>query len=203
MRQKLNENPLIQLAVIGVLLVLAGVFVLSSMGGGGEESEESTATTTTGSASVTTPTGASASVTATVTTPTAEAAATPAAVPPIPARPLPPRVTAAFDANRTVVLLIVAPRGIDDAMTAESALPLAFKRDVALFVVPAREIAHYSAITQGVNVSRVPALVVVRPRRLDHGVVTASVDYGFQSSQSIVQAVIDARYNGRTLSYHP
>jgi hypothetical protein len=200
MRQKLNENPMAQLAVIGVLLVLAGVFVLSSMGGG-EEAEESTATTS--SASVTTPTGASASVTATVTAPTAEASATPTAVPPIPPRPLPARVTAAFDANRTVVLLIVAPRGIDDAMTAEGALPLAFKRDVALFVVPARKIARYSAITQGVDVSRVPALVVVRPRRLDHGVVTASVDYGFQSSQNIVQAVIDARYNGRTLGYHP
>jgi hypothetical protein len=201
MRQKLNENPMAQLAVIGVLLVLAGVFVLSSMGGGGEESEESA--TTTSSASVTSPTGASASVTATVTTPTGEASATPTAVPPIPPRPLPARVTAAFGANRTVVLLIVAPRGIDDAMTAEGALPLAFKRDVALFVVPARKIARYSAITQGVDVSRVPALVVVRPRRLDHGVVTASVDYGFQSPQNIVQAVIDARYSGRTLGYHP
>jgi hypothetical protein len=200
MRQKLNENPMAQLAVIGVLLVLAGVFVLSSMGGG-EEAEESTATTS--SASVTSPTGASASVTATVTTPTGEASATPTAVPPIPPRPLPARVTAAFDANRTVVLLIVAPGGIDDAMTAEGALPLAFKRDVALFVVPARKIARYSAITQGVDVSRVPALVVVRPRRLDHGVVTASVDYGFQSPQNIVQAVIDARYSGRTLGYHP
>jgi hypothetical protein len=191
MRQKLNENPMAQLAVIGVLLVLAGVFVLSSMGGGGEESEESATTTS------------SASVTATVTTPTGEASATPTAVPPIPPRPLPARVTAAFGANRTVVLLIVAPRGIDDAMTAEGALPLAFKRDVALFVVPARKIARYSAITQGVDVSRVPALVVVRPRRLDHGVVTASVDYGFQSPQNIVQAVIDARYSGRTLGYHP
>jgi hypothetical protein len=200
MRQKLNENPLIQLAVIGVLLVLAGVFVLSSMGGG-EEAEEAT-TTATGSASVTTPSGASASVTATVTTPSGEAAA-PEAVPPIPARPLPHSVTAAFDANRTVVLLIVQPRGIDDAMTAAAALPLAFKRDVALFVVPAQKIALYSAITQGVDVSRVPALVVVRPRRLDHGAVTASVDYGFQSPQSIVQAVIDARYHGRTLTYHP
>lgn len=202
MREKLNENPLMQIAVVGVLLVVAGVFVLSSMGGGGEE--EAT-TTTTSSATVTGPSG-SATVTATVTTPTGEEAVapiTPSNVPPVPPPPLPHRVLAAFKANRTVVLLIVKPGGIDDAVTVSGALPLAVKRDIALFVVPARKIARYTAITQGVDVTRVPALVVVRPRRLDHGPPTASVSYGFQSPQSIVQAVVDARYDGRTLSYHP
>jgi hypothetical protein len=124
-------------------------------------------------------------------------------VPPVPAAPLPKRVTDAFEADRTVVLLFVKPGGIDDAITAAGALPLAFQRDVSLFVVPARKIARYAAITQGVDVSRVPALVVIRPRKLDKGVVTATVSYGFQSPQSIVQAVVDARYRGRTLTYHP
>ena len=34
-------------------------------------------------------------------------------------------------------------------------------------------------------------------------VPTASVSYGFRSSQSIAQAVIDAGYQGKTLDYHP
>ena len=200
MREKLNENPLYQAAAVGVLLLVAAVFVFSSMGGGGGAEEGETTTT---SATVIGPTG-SATVTATTTTSEApEAAATPSSVPPVPAPPLPRRVSEAFLANRTVVLLIVRPGGIDDAVTAAGALPLSVQRDVALFVVPARKIARYAAITQGVDVSRVPALVVVRPRKLDDGVATASVSYGFQSPQSIAQAVIDARYDGQTLSYHP
>jgi hypothetical protein len=203
MREKLNENPLAQVALIGVLLVATGFMVLSSMGGGGEEAE--TSNTTTSSATVTSPEG-SATVTATVTTPSAGASAAPASVasvPPVPAPPLPHRVTAAFAANHTVVLLIVKRGGVDDTMNVVESLPLAFMRDVSLSVVPADRIARYAAITQGVKVDRVPALVVVRPKRLDHGVATASVAYGYQSAQSIEQAVVDARYKGRTLYYHP
>jgi hypothetical protein len=188
MREKLNENPLAQLAVVGVLLVVAGVFVLSSMGGGGEGEE---------------PSATEEPATVTAAPSTVEAGAAPAAVPPLPARPLPRRLSAAFAAGRTVVLLIVKPGGIDDAMTAAGTLPLAFKRDIALFVVPAGEIARYATIAQGVDLNRVPALVVVHPHRSTEGVVPASVSYGFQSAQSIVQAVVDARYRGRTLPYHP
>jgi hypothetical protein len=202
MREKLNENPLLQVAVIGVLLLLAGVFVLSSMGGGGGEEETET---TTSSATVTAPSG-SATVTTAVTTPTAEAPATPAtvsAVPEVPAPPLPQPLTTALEANRIVVLMIVKPGAIDDAITAAGTLPLAFRRDVALFVVPAKKIARYTAITQGVDVSRVPALVVVGGDELKRGVASATVSYGFLSPESIVQAVVDAGYEGPTLTYHP
>jgi hypothetical protein len=138
-----------------------------------------------------------------VATVAASEGASVASVPPVPARPLPRRVTAAFAANRTVVLLIVRRGGIDDAMTVLASLPVGFVRGVSLFIVPADKIARYAAITQGVKVERVPALVVVRPKRLDHGIPTASVHYGYQSPESIVQAVIDAGYRGRTLDYHP
>ena len=40
---------------------------------------------------------------------------------------------------------------------------------VAVFVAQAGEVARYSRITQGVGVNRVPALVVVRPKRLSGG----------------------------------
>jgi hypothetical protein len=188
MREKLNENPLAQVAIIGVLLVF-GIVMLMSMGGGGSASEpelESPATAT--SAPAITPAGE---------TPVTES------VTPPPAPPLPRDVTAAFEAGETVVLLIVREGGIDDRMVREDAQALEGLTKVALFVVPAKKIAHYAAITEGAGVNRVPALVVVRPKALTQGAPTASVSYGYQESENVVQAVVDARYNGRTLSYHP
>jgi hypothetical protein len=207
MREKLNSNPLAQLAVVGCLLLAAGFFVMSSMGGGSEEEGETT--TTTASATLATPEG-SASITATVTTPTEGAEAAPTSVPPLPpdaadtAPPLPRAVTAAFADDRTVVLLFVHDGGIDDEAVEATVSGLQALPDVAPFVVPAKRIARYAAIAQGVAVDRVPALVVLRPRRLVRdGVPVASVHYGFQSPESITQAIIDAGYKGRTLDYHP
>jgi hypothetical protein len=45
--------------------------------------------------------------------------------------------------------------------------------------------------------------VTIRPKRLDQGVPTASVQYGYQSPQSVEQAVVDAGYKGPALNYHP
>jgi hypothetical protein len=207
MREKLNSNPLAQAALIGVLLLATGFFLLSSMGGGEEEAETATSTST---ATVSTPEG-SASVTATVTAPVGEpaSAATPSAVPPLPpeaaatAPPLPHAVTAAFEANRIVVLLFVRHGGIDDRMVTAASATLAPLKGVSTFVVPADRIARYAAIAQGVAVDRVPALIVLRPKRLDRGIPAASVQYGYQSPESITQAVIDAGYRGRTVDYHP
>lgn len=204
MRDKLNSNPLAQLAVVGCLLLAAGVFVMSSMGGGGEEEGE----TTTSSATATTPEG-SVSGTATVTTPVEGTEAAPTSVPPLSpeaasaAPRLPKAVTSAFAADRTVVLLFVHDGGIDDEAVKTTVSGLRAFPDVTPFVVPADRIARYAAIAQGVAVDRVPALVVLRPKRLNQGIPVASVHYGFQSPESVAQAVIDAGYKGRTLDYHP
>ncbi len=76
-------------------------------------------------------------------------------------------------------------------------------QDVSLFIVPAEEIARYAAITVGLDVNRVPALVVMKPKKLSGGTPQASVDYGVQTPQSVVQAVLDANYHGREVTYHP
>jgi hypothetical protein len=197
MREKLNENPLMQVVVIGVLLVATGFFVMSTMGGG-EEEEAATTEAPVGIAVEGTPET------------TAEGASTGiASVPALPpdaaaAAPPPPRpVLTAFDAGKTVALLFVREGGIDDRLVKEGMDRLRSLPGVAAFVVPADRISRYASIAQGVAVDRVPALIVLRPKRLANGIPAASVSYGFQTPQSMVQAVIDAGYKGRTLDYHP
>ncbi|HEY6550403.1 MAG TPA: hypothetical protein VIY71_04300 [Solirubrobacterales bacterium] len=192
MREKLNDNPLMQMVVIGVLLLGAGVFVMSSMGKGGSEESESVAPASATAESATEMPASLSSALAKVSQASASAA-----------QPLPRPVNAAWHANKTVVLLFVRNGGIDDAIVAGGTTRLAALPGVAAFIAPASQISRYAAVTEGVGVNRVPALVVIRPKRLHQTVPTASVSYGFQSGESIVQAVIDAGYKGPTLAYHP
>lgn len=215
MREQLNSNPLVQLAVVGVLLVGTAFFFLSSSGGG---EEEGSAGATEATVSVA---GTDAGGTATGATPgeavegaveeATESAAgeslssalsqvnQAAAVAP----PLPRPILDAWQANQTLVLLFIRDGGIDDRLVKGATRTLDTFSDAKVFVVPAAKIARYAAITEGVGVDRVPALVVVRPKDLKKTVPTASVSYGFQSPQSVAQAVIDAGYEGKTLDYHP
>jgi hypothetical protein len=209
MRDALNSNPLVQLAVVAVLLVGAAVFLMSS-GGGGEEEESAGSTEATVSIA-----GTEASGSATGATPgEAVEGAVDAAVEslssalsgagtPIAAPPPPRPVLDAWKANRTLVLLFVRGGGIDDRLVKVATAGVAGFRDASVFIVPAAKISRYAAITEGVGVDRVPALVVVTPKDLKQTVPTASVSYGFQSPQSVAQAVIDAGYEGPTVDYHP
>jgi hypothetical protein len=195
MREKLNENPMAQVGLVAVLLVVAAVFLLGKMGGGSEEEGEE--------AGAPTP-AATAAIAAAATGPNAQLPQLPPPeTGPGAAPPLPRPVVAAFEANRTVVLLFVRSGGIDDRLTLNAVKRLEGMAGVSPFVVQADQIARYVSIAQGVRVNRLPALVVVRPRHLDDGVATASVQYGFQSAESVVQAVVDAGYKGPTLAYHP
>ena len=205
MREKLNDNPIAQVVLIGVLLVVAAVFMSSRLGGGKEESPESgdvTATVNGASATGSTPGEAVDNAVGTLESEgvPSSASASPASIPP---EPLPKPVVSAYESGRTVALLFVDDGGIDDRLVRNATRHLSALPGVATFVVPAARISRYAAITEGVGVSRVPALVVVRPKRLHQSIPTASVHYGFQNGASIVQAVIDAGYSGPTVDYHP
>ena len=118
--------------------------------------------------------------------------------------PPPPRpVVTAYNAGDTVALLFVDGGGIDDRLVARAVRRLESISGVATFVIPVHQLARYASIAQGVDLTQVPALVVIRPKSLSHGYDAASVHYGFQSPESVVQAVVDARYRGKTLAYHP
>jgi hypothetical protein len=185
MREKLNSNPLYQAGIVGILLLASGFFLLSTMGGG-EEEESSSAESL-----------AIVNAEGTATEPPAPGALADTAPPP------PAPVLDAFAQNRIVVLLFVREGGIDDRMVTADVDRLGGFEGVSTFVVDAGEIARYASIAQGVDVKRVPALVTIRPKRLDQGVPTASVQYGYQSPQSVEQAVVDAGYKGPALNYHP
>ncbi len=210
MREKLNENPKAQVALVAGLVAIAVLFFISKSGGGEEEAVGATEATVAVA-------GTSATGTATGATPgeavegavegaleAAGEAGVPAAAPSsIPASPPPRAVTAAYDSGKTVVLLIVQDGDAEDQLVTQASQAVAGRSDVALFTVPVGRIARYAAITVGLEVNRVPALVVMRPKQLSGGTPQASVDYGFQTSQGVLQAVQDAAYDGREVTYHP
>jgi hypothetical protein len=208
-REKLNENPLAQVGLIAVLAVVGIVLFISSSGGGEEEEAAGTTEATVavaGTSAVGTATGSSPGEAVEAAAESAiesvgETAAVSSASLPTPSPPR--RLVDAYESGKTVALLIVHPGSIDSELSARSSLLLAPYNDVLLFIVRAKEIARYAAITVGLEVNRVPALIVMKPKKLSGGTPQASVDYGLQTPQSVLQAVLDANYRGRELSYHP
>ena len=75
---------------------------------------------------------------------------------------LPASVVKAYRADKTVVLLVLKHRGIDDEQVRQHVERPRGRSDVALFVTYAGRIAHYSRIAQGVDLNRVPALIALR-----------------------------------------
>jgi hypothetical protein len=205
MRDKLNNSPMAQVGLVLVLVAVAAFMLLKP--GGGEEGEEAgsgevVATVNGATATGATPGEAVEGAVASLEEGGGEVLSgeVPTSMP-VPPPPAP--VTVAYEAGKTVVLLVVHDGGIDDVLTAAAAARLASVPDVALFAVPVARIARYAAITVGLDLNRVPALVVMRPQRLSGGIPQASVDYGFQTPQGVVQAVRDAAYKGPEATYHP
>jgi hypothetical protein len=217
MRKALNENPKVQAGVIAFLLV-GGVLLFMKMSKSADTGAATTETTDpaaataaatgTGAGAVsadgvvpTAATGAAVTPTAAPIAPTAATAVSPEAL--VPGPGLPRDVAQAFARGNAVVLLIVKPGSTDDEMVRDSVGAIS-RSGVSVFVTSARNVARYSRITQGVGLTRVPALIVVRPRKVGGDAPEATVSYGFRDSQSIVQAVEDALYTGRDdVPYHP
>jgi hypothetical protein len=215
MRKALNENPVVQIGALAALALLVGFLLITRMS---HKSSESSSATTTGATAA--PTSSSESSVAPATSGTDATSVAPATTaPPVTAGAsagatagqfvagpgLPAPVVQAYKANRVVVLLVVRRNGIDDDAVKSSVESMAGSANVALFVSNAGHIARYSRIAAGVNVDRVPALIVLRPRSLTDGPVPeATVSYGFRGPDSVAQSIRDALYKGPTnLPYYP
>jgi hypothetical protein len=217
MRKALNDNPTVQIAVVAGLLVVMGLMFMFVVK---KPKEESGAPPATGAAAAGAPAAAGTSApVATGSQGTAAAPAAPAApatsgtpsvssgtVTPealIPGPGLPAPVMSAWKRGDAIVLLIRG-HGVDDNLVNRSVALLSADKGVAVFVAKANQVARYSRITQGVGVNRVPALVVVRPRKVSGATPQAQVSYGFRNAESVAQAVRDALYTGPDdLPYSP
>jgi hypothetical protein len=220
MRKALNENPMVQLAVLGVCAIVFAVILFTSVL---KKDEQPAATTTSPAATTTSDPAASSDPSASASTPSPSAGssasgaapATPetdTVTPPaggatadglLPSKGLPEDVLVAFARNKAIALLVVDPKGLSDKQLEQFTDTLRSRDDVEVFVVNVKDIAKYARVTAGVSVSRTPALVVVRPRKLTDSTPTAAVSYGFRGPRSVNQAVDDALYDGKQVPSYP
>lgn len=206
MREKLNESQAAQVALVAILVVV-GIVVFMKSSGGGEEEGESEAGPTVASVNGSVATGDTPgeAVEAAISGLEGGAVAEGTGGIPtsVPAPPPPAAFASAYDSGQTVALLLVHNGGIDDNLTGEAADAIEGMAGVTLIRVPLKQLPRYASVTVGLDVNRVPALVVMKPQKLSHGVPQATVDYGFQTPATMVQAVRDAAYKGPEATYHP
>ena len=223
MRKALNENPMVQLGVLAVGGLLLAFIAFSSFGGGGSEPPPPAAGTDTATPPAASTSAAAPAASATPSTAAAPAAAaapaTPAATAPpatstaaagsssadglLPGAGLPKDVLIAYAKNKAIALLVIDPKAISDKTVESYTKALQGRDDVEVFIVKARDIADYARITQGVSVTRTPALVVIRPRGKSDGAPTASVSEGFRGTKSVKTALEDALYTGGNVPSYP
>lgn len=209
MRQAINENPMVQMAVLGICAVVLAFVLFTSVLKKDDAAETPPATTSD-------PAIATADPAATATPPADAGNVTPPAdtgtvTPPADAggadgllasKGLPKDVLVAYAKGNAIALVVVDPkqRGMKRIVKAVKGFDV---KDVQVFVVKVNDIAKYSRITQGVSVSRTPALIVIQPRKLSEGAPMATVSYGFRSPRSARQAIEDAFYKGGNVPAYP
>ena len=215
MRKAINENRTVQLALVGVLALVGGLFLLKGMGGGDSTTAAAPVAPTdagtapaTGAPATAAPAAAPATdpttglPVASTAAPTAGASSVPANL--IPGPGLPKGLVPAYKHGKAIVLLVRRAGGTDDAFVHGSVDGLRALPGVKVYVTKAKGIARYAWLTQGVDVTDLPALVILRPRKLTHGKAVGQVSYGFRDANSVLQAVKDAVYRGPTdQPYHP
>lgn len=223
MRKALNDNPMVQIAVLAIAAVIFAFILFTSVLKKDEPAATAPATSdpavtadgvvpadsmassdasdpAASSSSTSSPTAAP---TPAPTTPAPSASTTAGSEGLLPSKGLPEDVLVAYAKNKAIALLVIDPKGSSDKQVEAYTKALEKRNDVEVFIVDVRDIAKYSRITAGVSVSRVPALVVVKPRKLANGVPTATVSYGFRGAKSVSQAVDDALYKGKQLPSYP
>lgn len=232
MRKALNDNPTVQIAVLAVAGVILAFLLYTTVLSGEEEPAGGGAATpaatadgapaTPGAPATETPApGAPATGAPATGAPApgdaAGAPATPAPVTPAPAAPpaaesgagllptkgLPADVLVAYAKGKAIALIVYDPEAISDRKVETYVNRLERRGDVEVFDVKVDDIAKYARITGGVNVTRNPALIVVRPRDRTGPVPLATVSYGFRSAKSVEIAVEGALYTGGPRSISP
>jgi hypothetical protein len=208
MRKAINENPMVQIGLLGALGLIVGVIFMTRMGGGAPAPTEETAATESSVAGApVTPAEPAPAV-----TPAPDVAVAPVETGSTPfeaGKGLPAELVNAHESGDVVVLLVMQEKGIEDKPLERSVETLEARGDTTLFVTDVKNVAKYSRVAEGVRLDRVPALIVLRPLdgKLDKSEAAplpeATVLYGFRGKDSVTTAVEDALYEGKQLSYDP
>ena len=122
----------------------------------------------------------------------------------VPGPGLPEDVVVAYAQNKAVVLLIVNDKGLEDKAVASSVTALEVARRRRALPGRRQGRRRLRADHRGRRDSAArPALVVIRPRKLTDNVPEATVSYGFRGPESVNQAVEDALFDGKNVTYYP
>jgi hypothetical protein len=101
------------------------------------------------------------------------------------------------------VLLINQLNGVPEQVNPQAGQVLSQRPDLAVFSFDVSRISDYARITQGVDVSRVPAIVVVPPASPGHTAPEATVRYGYMGPESVSAIVDDALNTGPPVPSYP
>jgi hypothetical protein len=229
-RKALNENPVVQIGLLGVLGLVMAVVFMSRMGGGGGAAEEpvttdpatdpAAASSSTASSTPAAPADSSAAPAASSASGLAPATspASPATPSPVPAgggsapfeagKGLPSELVSAYESGDTVVLLVVQDKGIEDKPLKREVEALRDHENTTVFVTDAKNVGKYSRVAQGVQLDRVPAIIALKPvGKLAKGeqapMPEASITYGYMGPGGVEQVLGDARYKGKIRGYDP
>ena len=220
MRKQINENPRVQIIVLGVVGVIAAFLLFSTVmkkeplpdpstgavppvGATAPADVGTDPAATAATDPVATPVDPAVTAPATPITPTGPSGDLGSADGLLPTKGLPKDVLVAYASNEAIALFVYDPKGLSDKRVDAFVRPLSSRDDVEVFNVEVKDVSDYSRITSGVSVNRVPALVIIRPRKLNKGAPTASVSYGFRGPESVDQAVRDALYEGKPVTAYP
>ena len=214
MREAINNNPIVQIGLLGALGVIVAVVFMSSMGGG-PPAEEAASPESASGAPAATPAPMDA---ATPGVPVAPETSAPEAAPGAPTgvtpfeagKGLPAAVVNAYESGDVVVLLVMQSGGVEDESLKRDVESLESRGDTSVFVTDAKGVSKYSRIAEGVTLDRVPAIIVLHPledkpsgSEASLPMPEASVAYGYRGEESVVQAVNDALYDGDSGAYSP
>ena len=204
MRKTINENPLVQIGLLGVLALVVAVVFLMQMGGGDDEvapapsaAQPATSVDPTAAKPAEKPAGAAA--TAEPTGP-AEPPAVAGGIKP--SEGLPGRFAEAYEKGDPVAIFVVRDEPVSDKVVARYADRLQSEGGTSVIVIEPEDLSDWVRVIGPVGIDRTPALVMVSPKD-GNAQPLASVSYGFRNYESVSQAVADARYDGPLGGYDP
>ncbi len=212
MREAINNNPMVQIGLLGLLGVIVAVVFMSGSGGDAPPAPEDAATTTATEGTVPATTDTGLADPAAPVTPPAEGAVPPPAAATTPfeaGKGLPADLVDAHASGDVVVLLVMQKNGYEDEPLARDVESLESRGDTSVFVTDAKDVSDYSRVAEGVTLDRVPAIIVLHPLegKVAEGeelpMPNATVTYGYRGKESVTTAVEDALYDGKQLSYDP